>query len=265
MAGGMAERAPPERGVIPLYHRVYVILLQKISDGSYPAGEPIPSEDELAQTFSVSRVTIRKAMERLEREGLVLRQRGRGTFPQPPVAEKGRPASQPLNNQISLARKTKVALLDYGFARPPLDLARAFDLADGAEVLRIVRIRADARSPISHTICYLAPDLAPLVPKEATSSLPISATLASAGVKLARFEERITAVLADADVAPHLAVDIGTPLVAMTRQVRDEDGRIVEILQARYRPDRYEYRVEYSLDDQKLGSAWKAMITDSGA
>lgn len=265
MARGGADTSPPERGVIPLYHRVYVILLQKISDGSYPAGEPMPSEDELAQAFGVSRVTIRKAMERLEREGLVLRQRGRGTFPQPPMMEPGRPSSQLLSNQISLARKTKVALLDYGFVRAPPGMALVFDLADGAEILRIVRIRSDGRSPISHTVCYLRPDLAPLVPKKAISSLPISATLASAGVRLNRFEERITAVLADSDVAPHLDIDIGTPLMAMTRQVRGEDGSILEVLQARYRPDRYEYRVEYGLDDENHGTPWKAMITDSGA
>lgn len=262
---GTAERPSSERDVIPLYHRVYVILLQKIMDGSYPIGLPIPSEDDLAETFSVSRVTIRKAMERLEREGRVLRQRGRGTFPLTPDDEAGKPSNQLLKNQISLARKTKIALLDYGFVRPSPLLARTFGIAEGTELLRITRVRSDERSPISHTICYLPADLAPLVPRTTISSLPVSATLATAGVKLARFEERITAVLADSDAALHLDVEIGTPLVAMTRQVRDEDGRLIELLQARYRPDRYEYRVEYSIDDQNLGTHWKAMITDSGA
>ena len=83
------EAASPTRDVVPLYHRVYVILQQKISDGSYPPGESMPSEDELAGAFGVSRVTIRKAMERLEREGRVLRQRGRGTFPLPPAPPGG--------------------------------------------------------------------------------------------------------------------------------------------------------------------------------
>jgi len=72
-------------------------------------------------------------------------------------------------------------------------------------------------------------------------------------------------VLADAEMSPHLDVEIGTPLVAMTRQVRDADGRLIELLQARYRPDRYEYRVEYSIDDQNLGTHWTAMITTAAA
>lgn len=102
-----AERPSSEQDVIPLYHRAYVILLQKIMDGSYPAGSPFPSEDDLAETFSVSRVTIRKAMESLEREGRVLRQRGRGTFPLAPTEEAGSPSSQLLNNQISLHARAR--------------------------------------------------------------------------------------------------------------------------------------------------------------
>lgn len=263
--GMAADRTPSDRDVIPLYHRVYVILLQKITDGSYPPGVSIPSEDDLAETFGVSRVTVRKAMDRLEREGRVLRQRGRGTFPQKSPAEAEKPTSQVLKNQLSLASKTKVELLDYSFVRPPPNLARLFGVSEDGELLRIVRVRSDARSPISHTVCYLPSDLAPLVPRSAVSSLPVSATLADAGIKLADFEERITAVLADAELSPHLDVEIGTPLVAMSRQVSDESGRVIELLQARYRPDRYEYRVEYSIDDQNLGTRWKAMITDSGA
>lgn len=252
-----------DRDVIPLYHRVYVILLQKILDGSYPVGASMPSEDELGEAFGVSRVTIRKAMDRLEREGRIVRQRGRGTFPQPP-AQKGKKLASPLlKTQLSLAKKTRIEILAHGLVRPAPALAATFAMAADQELLRIERIRRDDRSPISHTLCYLPAELAHFVPRAALSSLPVSATLAQAGVELADFDERITAVLADTALAGHLDVDVGTPLLAMTRKVRDKNGRLVEVLQARYRPDRYEYHVEYALDDEGLGAHWKAMITDS--
>jgi GntR family transcriptional regulator len=263
--GNAAETLSPGRDVVPLYHRVYVVLLQKISDGSYPVGQSIPSEDDLAESFGVSRVTIRKAMERLEREGLVLRQRGRGTFPQPPAIETATAATQLLSNQISLARKTKVSVLEHEVVRLPPQVAEAFGKPAGSDVLKITRVRRDDRSPISHTICYIAADLAPMLPKRAINSLPISAVLASAGVEMTRFQERITAALADSNVARHLDVNVGTALIGMTRRVFGEDGQVIELLQALYRPDRYEYRVEYSAADQDAGTPWKAMITDSGA
>lgn len=263
--GTAADRMPSDRDVIPLYHRVYVILLQKIGDGSYPPGVSIPSEDDLAEIFGVSRVTVRKAMDRLEREGRVLRQRGRGTFPLGPPAEAGKQKSQVLKNQLSLASKTKVAVLGYGFVKPQPNVARLFALPEGGELLRILCVRSDASSPIAHAVCYLPSNLAPLVPHSAVSSLPVSAMLIEAGISLAAFEERITAVLADAELSQHLDVEIGTPLVAMTREGRDENGRMVELLQACYRPDRYEYRLGYSIDDQTMVPRWRAMIIDSGA
>ncbi len=257
---GPAETVGRGLDPVPLYHRVYVILLQKIMAGDYASDAAMPSEDELATSFGVSRVTIRKAMERLEREGRVLRQRGRGTFARPP--EPDGHESRILRNQISLAQKTRVEILEHEIVRLPAALADAFTLPAGSEVLRIERIRRDARSPISHTICYVVADLAMLLPRRQIGSLPISATLTRAGVKLTQYEERVTATLADSMLAALLEVEVGAPLLKMTRRAADDTGRVVEVLEALYRPDRYEFRVEYSSDERHPWSPWKAAMTD---
>jgi GntR family transcriptional regulator len=62
----------------PLYHRIYSVLRERVVNGYYPAGIAMPSEAELATSFNVSRITIRKAMEMLTAESLVTRTRGRG-------------------------------------------------------------------------------------------------------------------------------------------------------------------------------------------
>lgn len=246
--------------LVPLYHRVYVILSQKIVAGEYAPEAAMPSEDELAAGFGVSRVTIRKAMERLEREGRVLRQRGRGTFAQ--VPKPVGPENRLLNNQISLAQKTRVEILDHGLVRLPAALAETFKLTPGTEVLRIERVRRDARSPISHTICHVVADLAPLLPRAKIGAMPVSATLVKAGVTLAHYAERVTATLADSALAALLEVEVGGPLLKMTRRAEDDGGRVVEVLEALYRPDRYEYRVEYSSEDRQPWGPWKAGIAD---
>lgn len=249
--------------VVPLYHRIYVILLQKLTDGSYPVGQSLPSEDELAVSFNVSRVTIRKAMERLEHEGRIVRQRGRGTFPLVQHASAQEHENRFMRSQISLAQKTNIVLLDYTFTKLPAPWQSQFGVKADQDVLRITRIRFDARSPISKTICYLPQEFAAYLPRETISSLPISASLTEAGIPLSRFKEHITAVLADSETAQQLEVDVGSALLMMTRWIEDDSGRTVELLQALYRPDRYEYRVEYQGKDQKGGADWKAMITDS--
>lgn len=249
--------------VVPLYHRVYVILLQKLTDGSYPVGKAMPSEDELAAGFNVSRVTIRKAMERLKHEGRIVRQRGRGTFPlalQPSAQEH---ENRFMRSQISLAQKTNITLIDYTFTKLPAPWQSQFGVKPDQDVLRITRIRFDTRSPISKTVCYLPSEFAIYLPEATISSLPISASLTKAGVTLSLFKEHITAVLADSETAQQLEIDVGSALLMMTRWIKDDSGRTLELLQALYRPDRYEYRVEYHGKDQKGGADWKAMITDS--
>ena len=65
--------------VTPKHHQAYLLLRQRIEDGVYPVDKPMPSEPELTAMFGVSRITIRRALERLQSEGLISRARGRGT------------------------------------------------------------------------------------------------------------------------------------------------------------------------------------------
>ncbi len=261
-ATATATPAPAPRSPTTLYHRVYLLLLQMISDRSIPPDQPIQGELDLAQTLGVSRITLRAALKRLEDEGLVRRERGRGTFPV--QARLAALAAMPgLRNQVSLALKTEVRVLDHAIGPAGAVPAALLQLPPGADVLRIVRVRFDATSPISHSVCHVPGDLAPLLPPDRIRALPISAALASAGLSLDRHSEQISACLADGEVARWLCVDIGAPLLSMARTVATRDGRVVEHLRVLYRPDRYEYSVEYTgPEPHGPARAWRAGIAD---
>ena len=256
--------------VAPLYHRVYVLLLQYISDQSFPPGKPMPAEAELSALLGVSRITLRRAMGRLEAEGLVLRQRGRGTFP---IAGQVPAAAATLRNQVSLALRTKVVVLDHVVVPAGPGVAAALEIAVGEPALRIVRVRSDSTSPISHSVCHVPKDLARLLPRRQIGTLPISTLLGAAGVMLEQFSESLSARIADVEAAGPLEVELGTPLLAMVRTVRAgdgraadgrvADGRVVEHLRVLYRPDRYEYKVEYSGGEANDPSTpWRARMMD---
>ena len=246
--------------IAPLYHRVYVLLLQYISDQSFPPDKPMPAEAELSALLGVSRITLRRAMGRLEAEGLVLRQRGRGTFPIPGQIP---PAAATLRNQVSLALKTKVAVLDHVIVPASPSVAAALETAIGEPTLRIVRLRSDATSPISHSVCHVPKHLARHLPRRQIGTLPISTLLAAAGVMLDQFSESLSARIADVETAGPLDVELGAPLLAMTRTVRAADGRVAEHLRVLYRPDRYEYKVEYAGGEANDPSTpWRAQMTD---
>jgi GntR family transcriptional regulator len=244
------------RSVVPLYHQVYVLMRQQLSDGTFSVGKPMPSEAELAVQFNVSRITIRKSMERLEAEGRVSRQRGRGTFPLP---QKGASKdSWLIQSDRSLGETTSIELLGYEVVVAQADVAQKLGLKPEEEVLKITRVRRSAKSPISYTICYLPAEFKKFIPKRKNESQPISVLLTKAGIELRYFHDYISATLADVEIAGHLEVDVGTALVTMTRTVKTEDGRIVQLLRALFRPDRFGYTVDYSAKDEAMRARWNS-------
>ena len=248
--GEPADSKPDRSPMVPLYHRVYLLLLQSISDRTFPPDIPMPGEFELAEGMGVSRVTLRAALKRLEQEGLVQRQRGRGTYPVP--ERLARLTAMPgMRNQVSLALKTSVGVVAHAMVPATQGVAGVLRVAPGDAVLRIVRLRYDATSPISYSICHVPAELAPLLPKARIRSLPISSVLASAGLALEGFREQISACIADTVVAAALQVPVGGPLLSMDRSVLLADGRVAEQLRVLYRPDRYCYSVEYAAGETR--------------
>ena len=105
---------------VPRYYQVYTVLAQRVREGEWPADTSMPTEQDFAASFGVSRVTIRKALNMLQEEGLVLRQQGRGTFALPQPAKRQSRANMGglLENVADFEQHTKVRLLS--FAKVPL-------------------------------------------------------------------------------------------------------------------------------------------------
>ena len=108
--------------------------------------------------------------------------------------------------------------------------------------------------------CYVPEPEADLLTEEALGNRTVSSALAKAGVATASAEQRLSATVAGIDVARHLRIDVGAPLISMTRVMRDESGRPVELIQALYRPDKYEYRVNLSRDNGGDAPRWTVKI-----
>jgi GntR family transcriptional regulator len=97
---------------------------------------------------------------------------------------------------------------------------------------------------------------AELLTQQALGNRTVLSTLSAAGVVPATAEQRLGATLADVDVARHLKIDVSAPLITLTRVVRNEDGRPIELIRALYRPDKYEYRVTLSRDSGGEAPRW---------
>ncbi len=230
----------------PLYHQIYVLLREQILSGAYGDAALLPTEFSLARTFGVSRITAKRALDELKAEGLVERRRGRGTSVAKQVESRLVKAnlSGLIENLLMMGLETNVEILAFDYVPAP-DLVRtALALDAGAEVQRAVRVRRLDGVPLSHTISYVPADLGRSYQRADLAKAPLLALLERAGVLIGSAEQTVSATLADPVVAPALDVQVGSPLLSITRTVFDQNGRPVEHIAILYRPDRYVYRMK---------------------
>lgn len=235
---------------LPKYHQIYLVLKEQLLEGHFVDG--LPGEMALMKRFEVARVTIRRALELLANEGLVLRQAGRGTVPTAVSAstqaaetrQQGRAGL--LDNLVSISLGTRVKVLELETIMAPPQVAQALQLPAGAPVQKAVRVRSTKHGPLSHITTYVPAQLAGHFGRRELGREPILVLLEKSGLQLGRAHQRISARLADAVTATALDVPVGSALLAVRRLVFDQQDRPIQWLHGLYRPDRYEYEMKLS-------------------
>ena len=203
---------------LPLYHQLALAIGERIARGDYETGEAIPGELELAREFGVSRGTIRQAMERLVRSGLIVRHRGRGSF-----VARG-PIDYPLGSFYSFAHEMagrgieeSSRVLLQRRTRPPAAVGRALALPPGATTVRIVRLRLAGRRPFLLETSHVPDTLAPSLLDADLSRGSIYDVLEADGVRLTRITEHVRSVSLDLRQAEVLRARPGSPGFALER------------------------------------------------
>ena len=235
---------------VPKYHQIYLVLREQLHEGRFTAG--VPGEIALMHEFGVARVTVRRALERLAAERLIRRTPGRGTVPLPlspraPVALDGGSADGERVGAwfegLSNASGASVKVLSVRVLPCPPMVAQALHITAGLPVQKAQRVRCVRDGPQSHITTYVPQALAPFGRRQLAKK-PILMLMEEAGVQIGRATQSVSARLADAEVARHLDVAVGSALLAMQRLVFDRRGQPVQWLLGLYRPDRYEVCVE---------------------
>ena len=145
----------------PLYHQIYLLIREKIFSGSYANGTLIPTENELEKMFNVSRITVKRALDELAAEGLVTRQRGRGTtitFDNP-VSSSPTNMDGLLEDLATIAKETKVTVLEFDYVKAPPQATDALKLPASSIVQKAIRVRLKNETPFSFVITYVPEEI----------------------------------------------------------------------------------------------------------
>jgi GntR family transcriptional regulator len=204
----------------PLYEQIKILLTQSLVAGEWKPGEAIPSEMELASRFRVSQGTVRKAIDELASEHILMRRQGKGTF----VASHSEPAYQYRFLRVTpdSGDKPHPQNLFFGLERGKAsgDMAHALELKPGTPTLSFRRVMSFSGKPVILDEIVFAADQFPgltLAELEEFHGSVYSFYETVFGVRMIRAEERLRAVAADGFAAAHLKVAKGTPLLCVDR------------------------------------------------
>lgn len=239
----------------PLHQQVFLVLRDRILSRRYDAGAMLPSEDDLARMFNVSRTTVRNALAALHAGGLINKRQGIGTF----VRETG--TATPIRTSMSdmathiheIGRSTTVQVIEFGFEKPPRHVQELFAAEDDALFQRATRVRRLKKRPILYVTSYIPEAIGRRFGAADMEKRPIIDLLEGVGIRLEAGEQWVSATLAEPVVASQLALAVGSPLLQIERIHFNEQNAPVEYLEILAVPGLFELRMRLRPRDEANG------------
>ncbi|HAB02297.1 MAG TPA: GntR family transcriptional regulator [Pseudomonas sp.] len=240
---------------VPLYTQLKDLLRERILDGSYAPHSRMPSESELGKAFAVSRITVRQALGDLQKEGLIFKIHGKGTFVAKPKAFQNVSTLQGLGESMT-QRGYEVINRLRSLRHVPANagVAARLQLEEGSLVTEIRRVRLINREPVSLEITWLPKAVGEKLEQADLVTRDIFLLLENdCGIALGHADLAIDAVLADSDLTQALQVEEGAPIMRIERLTHAADGTPLDFEHLYYRGDAFQYRLR--IDRQKGSKA----------
>ena len=232
----------------PLYQQIKGLILQSMQNGEWKPGEMIPSEMDLAGRYRVSQGTVRKAIDELSAENLVVRRQGKGTFVATHAEQQVQYRFlklQPDTGDVQSEGPAQRTIIDCKRLRASAEIARALSLRTGDPVLQVRRVLAFGGVPTILEDLWLpgAPFKGLTAERLSDYHGPMYALFETEfGVRMVRADERLRAVNPDAAQAELLQVDAHTPLLSVERVAYTYNDTPMELRRGLYRTDTHHYR-----------------------
>jgi GntR family transcriptional regulator len=229
---------------LPLYSQLREKLRERILDGTYGAHQQLPTESELTRAYDVSRITVRQALSDLQKEGLLFKIRGKGSFVSKPKAFQDLARLQGFGEAMHRhGHETYNRLIGLRTLRPPKAVAARLGVR-AESVCEIRRVRFLNRAPISLDVTYVRKDLGERLAKEDLATRDIFVIIENDyGIALGEAELTIEAATAEASVARLLGIEEGAPILRIERLTHTADGLPLDFEYLYYRGDAFQYRL----------------------
>lgn len=235
----------------PLYVQIKDTLRTRILDGTYAPHSRMPSEHELCAMFDVSRITVRQALGDLQKEGLLFRLHGKGTFVSKPKAFQNVTSLQGFAEAMSsMGYEIVNQLRSFRTVKADRHLAAKLNVPEGAPLVEIRRVRLLNREPVSLEQTWVPAALGKRLASADLATRDIFLILENdCGVPLGHADVSIDAILADDEIVDALRVEESSPVLRIERLTHDASGAPIDYEHLYFRGDAFQYRLR--IDRQK--------------
>ncbi|WP_127848385.1 GntR family transcriptional regulator [Lacticaseibacillus hulanensis] len=226
----------------PVYIQIHNQIKKDIEAGKWSVGDRIPSERELAVKFSVSRMTLRQAVQTLVDEGILERRVGAGTYvASQKVQEKMSGVTSFTDVMLAQGKKPSSRTISYHIANPSLSEVEKLGLHDGEQVLRMERIRFGDNVPICFEVATVPNSLVKNFSKAEVTGSFYHTLEKKGGFEIGGARQMVSATLASERTAEYLDVKRGDAILRLRQVSYLKDGRPFEYVRTQYVGSRFEF------------------------
>ena len=239
---------------MPLHRQLFLVLHDEIARGAIPAGDPLPTEEELCDQFGVSRITVRRALADLAHQGYITRRQGVGSFVREHKPTGRQTTGRSYMDQLAQTQfVTEAEVLEFDLRAAPQPISDKVVFA--GDVLHILRVRRERRTgePLILTEAWLPAGLAEMITADALVHTPLYRLLADAGVTLNRMQHEFTAEIAGPRYAQLLDTPIGAALLRVNRLAFTAAEQPHHYLSILLSPSRSRILLNHSADELEIG------------
>lgn len=230
-----------EHSPTPLYLQLAEIIRGQIKDGAIATGDALPSERELSEAVGISRVTVRKGIETLLREGRLSRKHGSGTYIAPRIEQPAALLAGFSADMVNRGQRPGSIWIERALGLPTPEEALALALSPDQPVQRFARVRTADDEPMAIERATIP---AQFLPGGAEIGASLYAALEAHGARPVRGLQRLQASLATLVEAKLLRIQAGSAILRIERRGFLANGAAVEFTRSAYRGDRYDFVTE---------------------
>ena len=231
--------SPVGKNGLPAYKLIQGTIVKRMELGQLKPGDAVASERELAKIHGVSLMTARHALAGLERDGLVVRRRGAGTFIAPPRIHFNKLMSY--TEQMAIRNLTVSSkLLSLKVIDSDQEVAAHLSLPAASRLIRLQRLRLGGSEPFAIETCYLsAKEFSGLTQSRLERASLFSTLEHDYGLQITHADEEVDATTADPETARYLGTPVGSPILRIRQKIHSSQGKVALYVLGLYRSDRH--------------------------